>query len=1854
MADPVNPALGRVSSNVCIYWESSQDNTQIPDPGRCTAATYFSSSLITCYNDKACNGAGTCRECSAFNPAGLMFSHKDVTTRYGERYVWVWNDSLKKYVELRKVTPEEAADFTDLSSSLPYNQKVGEKNFAGLQVPPNLTIYNLRAKFKKCCNWDAPPVEFSKDTNDTLYATVYGAGSKSIVPYLSTDAGGNYVYASLLNKCSLGNTTSSWTTPFTTENQCAYGCNGAKPECPYYTGPRWSYCIDSKMEHGGKISAAQIMELRYYSANWMSMANPYEEWTKRFKDPVIWAWSGTFADIDPTETPTSDHLPTVKRVYIDTFDTIEPNINIDPVERVDVGLPVAGESINYPTLIKELSSIGGGVSIVWPVSSASSPHIHRTFRIGQNQIFIFVDTPYPSEVYAINLSKHQQGATADSEFIETMLTSHEEDVGVGQTVGFGGLVVSQVELEYYPKTNNIKIFTRDPTSSTGEYLTDEITVVHQFTHAVVMQTKGEDRAGMRDIRPWIDRFENIYIEADVRILQGPLSLDTVLWDSASGNKITTYPVYYIIENQLQPVWVTLGCNGVAVYFSDSRCNPVYPWDIAGTYDGKTMGLYVDRSGNDSATETTVNLQVFYKSNDGAGIAADVVLAKPVDGTVLSTALDPAKDNIYATYRVTEYRQCPVISADRVKLKYPDYEQHYASEFPIEITIADSNDSFSVEGSFLRVAKVTGEQGQNVESGRIYNLNSVQEEIATRLKSYEDKAVYGFPVGGVQDDDIQTSTAIFQTAKDNFESQYDGYIFSDGMSVNLENTCNKLENIKLHEGEYKFLVIFKDERGKPIGAKRVYFMLQSAHAECRDVEIYYKWQMNLRPWYIENAISLLAIHSVPMRRGDLEGVETYIPKCGDHSEIWSQSHTIGDPGPMWYPYNKCRIPTYHEDHQYALVKCSSYVEGFDSNSSKRWAYWERMRGPDRMYTHIAGAIRIQGCFFREISYSYVTEGAQNFSGYTRIRSAHPGGPFAKDREAVHINRHFLKRNLKVRQEYVQRLEDQDDISVKWTDEFYQIAFTPGGAENVGYQNESPVWIHLGDGMSVVNRTTSDVQHPFSHYLLKSVGGYNYNETFSTDRLSIKNVLSEKDLTSTAQRNTNGTLVYKPGEILSSDPKENYSDIYPVFADKNISWAWLERPKDPVRGALPISGIKLYPPSDFTPPGQNISIPAIKQNRELAAYIPEGSYKLVYTPPEFDESSGAVTSNPTLSLAGGPPRVLNWISGDWIDTGTKYDISYYTGKDEYKDKFYMFGKGSTGTSLLMDSGGVQAFIGAVTNEGAQYYYTVRCLGVNTKVVPQELPYREEDYVYADSSATLKVSKAKESLLAGKNTTLSLDLVGYYYVNEIKMKFKYGPGEDDAGLTVRFDIPVIDIFSHGITGAVLTSSTPYEYTSSQEVLEVSGEDEAVYSYKDITYKEKRYTVGQFANKIQIDFSSLRGDARVDLDQVEILYRKPVYREEDVYIYERKVNVSNADSGTPDYRNLLYYYSRTIPDFGYSLTNQFSSSSSYPSIKWVNKNVKDVILEYEYTDPTNVRFAYKDEVKPISQPGVYTDSDDIISYTGDINLCTKSRTLFAREHMEDSPQNIEVGGDSAINYYQAAPNETASTECVENAGHLNLDEQAQECLYTDAKNLASNLRAEYTWFWHPDEIDFWENTVRIHVSNITCTLVLTSVVAPMFRLWEDEHFGCTSNLSTPYSDGRLHPIDPWQAAGHRVYTGNPAFNETCVQVVIFKIGEHVGEENWGKASYTELKTGATWPHMTYKDAAFYIDKGAIEKRGTYMGGTIGGAGLNFWVQQSQYAHGETAPQIVDWREMFETASRTQIQATSAEAGYSNFHYDQ
>jgi len=1878
--------LTRTASNVCIYWETPETNPQLEDAGvdgRCTATDVFTVGLITCYNDGNCNGTGTCRECRAYDVAHLQFSHKDTTHVYGTSFLLQWNSDQNKYIPVRELSPSEAGDDSAFIDTLTQYQKTVDTNFSGEQTPFNIAIYNLRARFKKCCNWQASPFMFYKSRSGTLYARDFQAITVSDSIYLAKAQDDTYPNAvSLAAACKVTAAT-PWKTPFTEENPTAYGCNGCKPECPYYTGPKWLYCVDSKMEMGDKISAQQVLELRFYSQDWSKFPYPEGEYRRLFKDPEIYAWTGKYeyGGDEPEATEDSQDNPMVEKIYIDDFSGASVSITKGAPEPATKGLRVYGnvpESLaEYPTLIKEIREFAAKLTITWPNdTSSSSPFVFRTFRIGQNNLRVYVDTPYIATVYAVNITTYPQGSMTDTEFIAYMLKSHPE--GLNSTEGSGintSLLYFDVELEYSPEENQVKAFTRDPTSSTGEYLTDTCFIRHKLYHAMVAQTKGQDVAGHPRIEPWIDRFEHVTCEARVLSVSNSPIVDKVIWDSEAGGKLSMYPIEEI-HHHVIPNWVSIGCDKAAVTFDNVKCNAVMPWS---TFEvsprGEELYIEVDRTNNPAAaSDGVVQLSLEAQSFTGGTLPGNVIIVVPKPGFAWSAGFDKKTDVITAKYYTTDYKQAPVALDDRIRLKYPNYLNAYMSELPIDLSYDEG--VLTAEGSSVCITQLQNSE----EQVRVYDLVDIKEDLYNRLKEEETKAIASFASGGVGDKDLKSSSEIFNEIQSSFDSKYATAFFcSDGQKVTLLEMCNRLGNLKFHEGDYTFLFIFKDETGRPIGAKRTSMLFQAAKPETRDVEIRYSWTMKLLAWPIIDSLLLLAQYNEPPAPAtQFEGPETYHPKCGDHGEQFLQTHYFGDPGPMWYPYSACLSPRYHETEPNIAVKCQNYVEGFVGNDNtgsldgKRWDYWERMRGPDMLSTHIAGTIFLVGCMYREVSYSYQLTDSQVFAGYTRIRSGHPHAPFAKDREALRVSRHFLKRNLKVRNELITDLVPNNSYEVGWADEYEQYIFTePGNHDKgilVGDQQETPVWVHLSDGISRVNRTTPDRQHPFAHYTLESVGDYEFNEVFDysvDNRHKLSDIMEDRDLTSTSARRPDGSLIFVPGDPVYVDEFQNYDDIVPVYKDQGIAWAWLERPKDPIREEGNQIGVNIYNPT----------VNVWKLDRESACFTDDGPNDLVYTPPEFDAESGALTSYPFLSWAGGPNRGFNWYTGKWLE-----DDPIVPGYSSIYSNFIahpsvdLFGRGTGGNSFLAAAGSLNKYVASTTNSGTEFRDTVRGIGVDSILQVDVLPYRLSDVVQDNSNLFLEITKINEKFTSTSSSIFVADSRGYYYIESIDITWKYGAGQEQASngelVEVRYDIPKILVYTQArnssgvITQEGLVATSNYERSTSAELQETSGADGATYTYNGNGFKKVNYPAQSWAGVVKFDFGSLRADARANIETLEIWYRKPIAATESVMNYDQRVNISTGDTGSPDYREMLYYYSRTLVDYNdgtaYSqlegnLESSGQLSPNLKSVKFTNRSVKDTILEYEYSDPTGTRFPYNSKAHPENSSIVAKDSDNYLHVPEALNICTKSRTLKARAHVDDNPHYVSDGGTTRINKKAVSDNENTSL-CINGVGHTKLGELTQSCLYSEARSMLNgDVTTVYNWFWHPDELLFWEGTMGLQLPGKSLTLTLTSVVPELYRMYQHEHFGCTSDLSTTFSDGHLHQIPPWQALGHRLYVGNPKYNWACFDVVVFKIQHHIGESTYGTAEYgSNVSSGGTnWPYETYRDKDHYLNAGIIEVGG-YTGGAIGGAGPLFWVAQSQLSHGFTDVQQETERETYEKVNGGRADSVRADASRSHFHSDE
>jgi len=223
-------------------------------------------------------------------------------------------------------------------------------------LPFAFNIYNQRAFYQKCVHWDAlGGSSFMYDEHGGIVLEVDPSDS------CKCKSAGAEPYKTI---------TKDWpvNVPYILINSWAeYGgivCNGAKPECPCYTG-EWLYCIDDKMRDGMRITAEQLLELRFWTSNWADQ-DEYDAYYKRKPGPT----AGNSADETTSDIYTFTDW--------DRLDPLDPSNSIMngmkhrlcvPVplnnKKFDVAVYVEKEKVKYPKL-KAITGTNAPGDVVFP------------------------------------------------------------------------------------------------------------------------------------------------------------------------------------------------------------------------------------------------------------------------------------------------------------------------------------------------------------------------------------------------------------------------------------------------------------------------------------------------------------------------------------------------------------------------------------------------------------------------------------------------------------------------------------------------------------------------------------------------------------------------------------------------------------------------------------------------------------------------------------------------------------------------------------------------------------------------------------------------------------------------------------------------------------------------------------------------------------------------------------------------------------------------------------------------------------------------------------------------------------------------------------------------------------------------------------------------------------------------------------------------------------------------------------------------------------------------------------------------------------------------------------------------
>jgi hypothetical protein len=298
----------------------------------------------------------------------------------------------------------------------------------GSRLPFSFKLYNLRAFSQKCANWDSDygsrfevdttvsgaNIKLDIDTTPLAMCTSTEEASKPYVTY-ATVASGSITAWLLKDVWSQANTVI---------------CNGAKPECPCYTG-KWNYVNDEKMSEGMRITALQAFELRFWTSDWGSKAE-YEAFfgteIPNFQDAAR-SDIYTYTKITRGETPKDSLVEGKKNTMCVpaplhqkefTEDYVEASAHTYPKLGIDPGTTVLAErgQVYYPNLIRDpdvTSAYIRPLNIIYPYFSPNPfPDIcedrdtplcvKRGCLTENDSITVVGSTIRRCEVYAINTS----------------------------------------------------------------------------------------------------------------------------------------------------------------------------------------------------------------------------------------------------------------------------------------------------------------------------------------------------------------------------------------------------------------------------------------------------------------------------------------------------------------------------------------------------------------------------------------------------------------------------------------------------------------------------------------------------------------------------------------------------------------------------------------------------------------------------------------------------------------------------------------------------------------------------------------------------------------------------------------------------------------------------------------------------------------------------------------------------------------------------------------------------------------------------------------------------------------------------------------------------------------------------------------------------------------------------------------------------------------------------------------------------------------------------------------------------------------------------------------------------------
>ena len=1089
------------------------------------------------------------------------------------------------------ITPEDLqAAYDDLDTAF------------GKRVPLSFSIYNLRAEFQKCAYWDSDEGVRFEVANDGKISLEDDDIRCTCTDALCTP------YKTLATPPASG--TQSWLLDEVWAEANTVICNGAKPECPFYTG-EWVYCNDINMLYGMRVTANQLFELRFWTSQWGSQ-NEYDDF---FKSKPNWqdvptADVYTFKKWDKIGETAADSVAAGQILHMCQPASLNnrrfvPNkfLKAKDIKYTAAGInmgttaPASGQ-VYYPTLIRDpdLKTDIWKIDIIYPYTST---------------------IPFSSEV--CNAEKDplgiKRGSDIDGDTISVIgITERDSDVYVFNLTILGKTLAELEENWNIRTISDVKKATKQdegnlsglsPRYKFFERLEDFIDDIQKTAPEYLSKTSSDSETGYFKSKPLDLKYGEVN-----RIVVCVKVTDTV-WDFRIRPVLSKWYGGLIVQNSFnqedtgqylpKKFKPNAQITGTIYPLIDNAGNK----KIYGIEPACTLGSIIHSASNtwtDAELSTRWMYYYCYKKvtvndaviNNWANIGNSGLVWVEIEDKNISYLFEWGINSAKITYIGSEEDEQPHTEVEMEEVIIETFVSGKRSVPPSACVIKPAD-------STLKKMFLSGDW---------------ELEISYWYKEISNNTNVG--------DSIEIIEPDFNNSHVSFgQSEFNLIIDEDSNTFTINN---------VEDDTMAFMGLFKEEDGRTIAAMATKLLVQISMPECRNVEIDYRYQQPTL-WYKllpdTSSVSL----AIPPTSEKLQGeysARYSRPFCGDHK---NGNDGLGK-GAMWYPFTRCDQWDFYQAYAGAAF-CTNWYQDCPRDDM-------RFCGPTKYTAFVApggGAVFADCVLLFHYRYS-VTTSEPTFVGYANIVA------YADPAEYAGYNWTMPPFGNKGR-EMVNKWLSQDNwvhLSVKNSVRPYVtqqwIPLVPDNTDFfVSFNAFSESSVVSPDSFMHINQLSF-----FKSELIE--------EKVSTERNKFEDVFGTRGIYSASYP----TPLLTQGQITKA--------LHYYFKNTNTAWAWREYWEDI---EYVDSDRSLYFVT-YSKPNYVYDYEKV-EHRYICG---EGNYPVKYEAPVIEK--GELIQYPSIQLGNGPKRFFNIVYDDysvhgvdWMDEGSG-DVGGSVGEEGEEPNIY----------------------------------------------------------------------------------------------------------------------------------------------------------------------------------------------------------------------------------------------------------------------------------------------------------------------------------------------------------------------------------------------------------------------------------------------------------------------------------------------------------------------------------------------------------------------------------------------------------